>query len=215
MPATATPTCAACGQRLPCANPWCQGPGRPLGSVYAVGPYQGALRGAILSYKFGADLRWARPFADLLMSLLTRHATWFEELSVICPVPSFQVPARGGHIDLICRYVADAAPARAVEWPVERLLAKTEPTDVMGDKPLAERRRLGRHSLGRAFAVTPQANIRGRRVVLVDDVCASGSTLYAAAGALHRAGAAEVVGLVLAQAVWRGAPSSRRAQERH
>jgi ComF family protein len=52
-----------------------------------------------------------------------------------------------------------------------------------------------------AFAVEPlQAHhLRGRRVVLVDDVMTSGSSLFAAAGALRAAGVASVSALVIAR----------------
>ena len=53
-----------------------------------------------------------------------------------------------------------------------------------------------------AFAGAPGAAARlvGKRVILLDDVCTTGSTLEAAAGGLIAAGAAEVHGLVLARA---------------
>jgi predicted amidophosphoribosyltransferase len=41
--------------------------------------------------------------------------------------------------------------------------------------------------------------IRGRRVVLVDDVMTSGASLFAAATALRQAGAAHITGLVVAR----------------
>ena len=43
------------------------------------------------------------------------------------------------------------------------------------------------------------ATIRGRRLVLVDDVMTSGATLHEAARALRRAGAASVSAVVLAR----------------
>ena len=52
-----------------------------------------------------------------------------------------------------------------------------------------------------AFRAAPGAPIRGRRIVLVDDVLTSGATANAAARALLRAGASEVDLLVFARVV--------------
>ncbi len=52
-----------------------------------------------------------------------------------------------------------------------------------------------------AFRAAPGAPLRGRRIVLVDDVLTSGATANAAARALLRAGAAEVDLIVFARVV--------------
>jgi predicted amidophosphoribosyltransferase len=54
--------------------------------------------------------------------------------------------------------------------------------------------------LKRAFAVPPKQKekIRGKRLLLIDDVCTTGATLRAAAQALLKAGAHEVSALTLA-----------------
>ncbi|MEX0759520.1 MAG: phosphoribosyltransferase family protein, partial [Tistlia sp.] len=54
-----------------------------------------------------------------------------------------------------------------------------------------------------AFAVPPPARraLKGRRVLLVDDVLTTGATLSACARTLKRAGAASVDALVLARVV--------------
>jgi len=49
-----------------------------------------------------------------------------------------------------------------------------------------------------AYAVPDPSRIRGRRFLLIDDVCTTGSTLSAAADALMEAGAAGIVCAVLA-----------------
>ncbi len=211
------PLCTSCGQpgyragrghdgtrSVPiCRNSWCGRRGRPLEAVYAVGGYEGALRKAIVSYKYGGDRRWARTFGSLLYGFLRRHATWFEELAVVCPVPAFAGPGAHrswGHVELMC---AELAWSAGGEWPVESLVAKVAETEPMSAKGRGQRRQIGRQLATGAFMVPVPGAVEGRRVLVVDDVCASGETLLSTGEALKRAGAAEISALVLAQARWR------------
>jgi len=160
------------------------------------------MRSAIVSYKYAGDLRWARLFGRLLHGFLARHANWFEEYAVICPVPSFTgAGARRpwGHVELFCGELGRLAQG---EWPVQRLVAKVTETVPMSAKARAVRRQIGRRLVTGALVVPPGADVAGRRIVVVDDVCASGETLLAVARTLREAGAAEVAGLVLARASW-------------
>jgi len=50
-----------------------------------------------------------------------------------------------------------------------------------------------------AFGVCPDADIKGKRVILVDDVTTTGATLDSAAGTLKQAGAAAIYALVVAR----------------
>jgi ComF family protein len=73
----------------------------------------------------------------------------------------------------------------------------------LGDAPaqhsLPREQRL--RNLRSAFAAAPQRTeaLRGKRVLLVDDVSTTGTTLHSAALALRQAGVAQVRGLVIAR----------------
>jgi predicted amidophosphoribosyltransferase len=184
-------------------------PDRPLEAIFAVGNYQGALRRAIISYKYARDLRWAPVFARMLVEFLGRHATWFEEYGVICPVPSFGgdgARRRWGHTELMC---AEVAVLGGCEWPVENLVAKLVETEPMSAKGRPARRAIVETGLGRAFGVPRPDEVAGRRVLLVDDVCASGWTLLTVGKVLRDAGAEEVTALVLARGVLTGNAPAR------
>ncbi|MGH9105531.1 MAG: ComF family protein [Acidimicrobiales bacterium] len=198
--------CSGCGQRATapaCRNGWCSVPGRPLQAVFSVGNYEGALRSAIVAYKYRSDLRWAPVFGALLHGFLAHHAGWFEEYAVICPVPSFVGPGSRrdwGHVELLCAELARLAGA---DWPVERLVVKSQETPPMSGRPRPARREIAAKSLPSALSPARREEVAGRRVLVVDDVCASGGTLLAVAGVLRYAGACEVAALVLARASWK------------
>ncbi len=213
MPVQRRWVCSACGQTAAvvgpgggsapprCRNPWCSRADRPLGAIFAVGTYEGAFRRAIVSYKYRRDLRWAAVFGRLLHGFLERHATWFEEFGVICPVPSFigQGARRPwGHTELVCAEMGRLAGA---EWPVESLVSKVAETEPMSAKARPVRRAIARTGLATAFSVPQPAAAEGRHILIVDDVCASGWTLLTVSRALRDAGAEEVAALVLARGV--------------
>jgi ComF family protein len=77
------------------------------------------------------------------------------------------------------------------------LLLRTRDTPAQSGLPRSDRLR----NLRGAFALEPlRADaVRGRRVVLVDDVMTSGASLFAAAGVLRLAGAAHLTAVVLAR----------------
>ena len=77
------------------------------------------------------------------------------------------------------------------------LLLRTRETPAQSGLARAERLR----NLRGAFAVEPlrAERIRGRRIVLVDDVMTSGASLFAAAEPLRLAGAAHITAVVLAR----------------
>jgi predicted amidophosphoribosyltransferase len=132
---------------------------------------------------------------------LERHSTWFEEFGVICPVPSFigQGARRPwGHTELVC---AEFGRLAGAEWPVESLVTKVAETEPMGAKARSARRTIARTGLATAFTVPQPAAVDGRRILIVDDVCASGWTLLTVSRALRDAGAEEVAALVLARGV--------------
>lgn len=85
---------------------------------------------------------------------------------------------------------------RALELPVLRTLDKEERSAQSGLKGEAERRA---NLLGAYTAHAPEA-FQGKRILLVDDVLTTGSTLSECAGTLLRAGAEAVYGAALAKA---------------
>ena len=102
------------------------------------------------------------------------------------------------HAELLARDVA----AR-LGLPCEELLERVRPTKQQARRSDDERRR----NLKGAFAV--KGNVAGRRVILVDDVCTTGSTARECARALKTAGAEAVYLLCYARAARRKVDGAR------
>lgn len=157
--------------------------------------YDEASRGLVLGFKHAdrthaapAFARWlSRAGADLLATA-----------DVIAPVPlhwSRLVARRYNQAALI----GNALARLAAKESVPDLLVRHKRTPSQGHLSRAERLR----NVAGAFSVRPARlpRLKGRRIVLVDDVLTTGATVNACAGVLRRAGAASVDVLALARVV--------------
>ena len=146
----------------------------------------------IARFKFQQQPGWAGPLATLMLS-----APWAENLleaaDWVLPIPlSIERLSERGYnqagllAQKLCPQKANA-----------RLLLRTRDTPSQRSLPRTERLA----NLAGAFAVEPllAAQLRGKKVVLVDDVMTSGASLHMAARELRRAGVTHVSALVLAR----------------
>lgn len=77
------------------------------------------------------------------------------------------------------------------------LLRKIKDTKEQKRLNAAERR----ENLKNAFAVNPKADVKGKNVLIIDDVCTTGSTLSEASRILKEAGADKVIAAVFAKVI--------------
>jgi ComF family protein len=112
------------------------------------------------------------------------------------PVPVHAARARQRGYDQVALLAAETSAGLAVPW--QAVLVRTRHT-----RPQFELGRQARRTnVSGAFALAGQSQealVRGRWIVLVDDVATTGSTLVACAEALHGAGALAVSALTVAR----------------
>lgn len=195
LPVLGDPCCQACAAPLPpyaAASMRCGGClADPPPWVAARAPflYDGLARELVLALKHGGREHLAAPMAA---AMARRAADWLgdDALAVAVPLHRTRLARRGFNQALWL------ARALGVPAPPDLLIRKRDTGSTRG---LTRAGRL--RAVTGAFDVPParRAAVRGRNVVLVDDVMTSGATARACVAALRRAGVAEVRVLVYAR----------------
>jgi predicted amidophosphoribosyltransferase len=193
------PVCdAVLGPWRRCPNYWCGRDDRGFDTVWAIGEHRGALRHAIAALKYRGERRYAAPLGRLVAGFLVEHAPSFDDVGVIVGTPGTLSWARpcdhtGEILTAACSLIGEL-------WRIDTaLLAKTEATRPLMGTTAGLRRLRAAGELRASLAVTDPGAVAGQRILAVDDVFTDGSTLREVAGALRRAGASAVSGLVLAR----------------
>jgi ComF family protein len=171
----------------------CRADPRPWCRLAFHGPYEGLLRQLILGYKFSGALGQGRLLRRLLREAYLRGETGHGEEKLVVPVPLHpkRLRFRGYNQSLELGRALAGLPGLRLCLAGLRRTRHTTP-----QARLKQKERLA--NLKGAFEADA-ALVAGKKIVLVDDVMTTGSTLEWAAKALYRAGAVQVECLVLAR----------------
>jgi|SRR5580658_817195 ComF family protein len=199
--ALAPPRCAACDEPVemlkvfcsPCASTVAHAASQEARG-YSAFLYDGAIARAIVRLKYERRPDLARPLGDLLWRALEPERDNLRGV-VVAPVPlhAGRLAARGfNQSGLLAQRVARGL--RAPLWALALRRLRDTPRQASLD------RQARITNVTSAFVAREAGRIRGRRVLLVDDVRTTGATLDACEVALRAAGAIEVRWAVIAQA---------------
>jgi ComF family protein len=199
------PHCAACGEPAPealcerCAHAVRAGGDQPLAlpgldGAACVGSHEGPLREMILALKFHQRETRAVPLSTLLAARLAEvQPEWQAE--IVIPVPCHQRRRRERGLDHTA--LLAAALARRAGLPLETEAVRRDIHTIPQVKLKPDERR--ENMTPDVFSVPYPERVGGRRVLLIDDVTTTGSTLAACAVRLREAGAAAVFGLTVSR----------------
>lgn len=155
--------------------------------------YEGAVRESLLRYKFGGLAAYARGYAPLLARTAALELDGAFDLVSWTPVSRQRLRQRGyDQAELLADELC-----RLWETKPVRTLRKAVDNPAQSGIATPEQRRA--NVLGVYEAVNSEL-FTGKRVLLVDDILTTGSTLREAARTLRLAGAAEVTALTVAMA---------------
>jgi ComF family protein len=158
-------------------------------SAYSFGSYEGTLRKLIHLFKYAKVESLAHPLSRLMLQAIPLDLSF--DFVMGMPMHWRKRWERGfNQADLLARAIAKRRGLR-----LATNLARKRYTKAQAALTEAERR----ENLKDSFCVRRPAQVRGKRILLVDDVFTTGATLRSAAAALKEAGAAHVTAVTLAR----------------
>lgn len=169
---------------------------KPQLGIYSVSAYDGVVRTALHRFKFQKKRGLAEPLGILLVKYLS-HAPdlKLEEVDCIIPVPLHRKRQRQrgfNQAELLARVVS-----RYYEVPVISAIERVKNTHAQFDLPREKRS----ENVKGAFKVSQPKAVYNKRILLLDDIYTTGSTIGECARVLKTAGARRVEVLTLSRAI--------------
>ncbi len=196
--------CPGCGTFTASDGLWCdeclkkvmdphmiQGNDHPhLAACYTATRYTGDVRTLIIDLKYNKKPYLAKAFTPIL-----ENFPWWErlaeiELAVPIPLSDARKKDRGyNQTDLIFE---EFLRNRGVPYDADCLVRiRNTPKQSLLSKEDREK------NMKRAFHINRGKDVKGKTILLLDDIYTTGLTLSSAADELHRAGAAKIIGLTV------------------
>jgi ComF family protein len=174
----------------------------PFSSARSAVQHSGLVRDRINQLKFGAKLHWVPPLTELLVKTVRGNRQFQVDYIVGVPLHTRRLRQRGfNQAALIAK-----ALGRKISLPVRfDVLIRSEWTQPQ--TRLSRQERL--QNVKNAFTVAKPSEVAGCRILLVDDVFTTGTTLNECSKTLKKAGAAQVHALTVTRAL----PETRREWE--
>ena len=184
-----SPFCLKCGK--PLANPEkeycgdCERYSHFFTEGRAAFPYTGSIKKSLLNMKLHNRRTYSNFFAGAMAAKFQRYEKEWN-IDLICPIPLYKKKRRYRGFN----------QAELLAFPIGKMFQIPVVPDLLVKvQETSDQKELNRKSrqknLKKAFKIGPY-DVKLRRILLVDDVYTTGSTMDAAAAVLKEAGAAEI-----------------------
>jgi len=156
--------------------------------------YQEPVKSLLLSFKFGGSLTGLATLGTLTKQSGVDNL--FSEPDLVLPVPLHirRLRSRGFNQSLLLARTCFPGWQNKISPDLLLRLQPTRPQTSLSGKAR-------RTNLKSAFAIPRPLEIRGKRILLVDDIFTTGSTLHECAKILRQAGALQIEAFTLARAL--------------
>lgn len=192
LPFIKGPTCKKCGVSISSGDVCieCKDSKHKFERVYSIFDYSGRVRNSILKIKQNGLKYLANPFSYIMFKYFENIKVPFE---VIIPMPIHEnrLKERGFNQSELLLKDIEKNYGRVYK----NLLVRTKDTPHQTGLGKANRE----SNLDHAFKVTDKQKVKGKIILLVDDIYTTGSTLNECAKTFKRAGASKVFALCLAR----------------
>jgi len=188
--------CRKCGKALQIATDFCvdcQGNDTLYyDSIKAAGIYHGVLRETIHAFKYERRSCLGVDLGDIMLSSFHQHYS-LNSLDQLVPVPLHKKQYRQrqyNQSEVLARNLSRATGIPVAADTLARI-RETRPQFTLNKQERAS-------NIRNSFQVKNRAWLQGAKVLVIDDICTTGSTINECARILKQSGAKEVHGLVLA-----------------
>ncbi|MDD5491382.1 MAG: ComF family protein [bacterium] len=161
-------------------------------TIRAAGIYQGILREAIQAFKYNRRSCLGTELGELMFKSYQRYFSQFT-IDTMIPIPLHKKQSHKrqyNQSEILAVNLGKAAGIPVFPKTLSRI-KETRPQYALNKRERAD-------NIRNAFQIRKGANLPGAKVLVIDDICTTGSTINECARVLKQAGATEVHGLVLA-----------------
>lgn len=178
--------CGECSDKLP----YTADGGRQTGDFFTVcvAPlyYEGHVRDSLLRFKFKDATGYAKAYGRLLAGCIKAELSGGYDLISWVPLSSKRLKERGYDQSMLLAMAA----ALELDDVAVCTLEKVKDVEKQSQMGSAEKRRA---NISGAYRAADRELVAGKRILLIDDIVTTGSTLSECARTLREAGAAEVL----------------------
>lgn len=185
-------TCKRCGVGIDGAEEYCGNCAFDkiyFDRAYSVFSYEGAVQKAILDMKFGNLGLYAKVFAKYLVFLAEKNNLNYDLVTFAPMSKKSKRRRRYNQAQLLAKYFCDILSKDAL---LVEAVVKVKETEAQEKLSKTDRKT----NLVGAYRIN--ADVKGKRVLVIDDVKTTGATLNECAKVLKRAGATDVIAITVA-----------------